>query len=67
VQAVGGPEHINEGSETAPSQRLLRYWPQYSKALDGPLAIAECGLPALRQQCPHLDAWLRTLETRTVG
>jgi hypothetical protein len=32
------------------------------KTLDGPLAVAELGLPGLRALCPHLDRWLVGLE-----
>lgn len=62
VADAGGSELINGGRATAPSKRLLRYWPDYAKIDDGPLAIAELGLPALRERCPHLDAWLVRLE-----
>jgi uncharacterized protein DUF4276 len=61
VKAAGGPELVNDGPETAPSKRLLRYWPTYVKTMDGPLAIAELGVAKLRAQCPHLDAWLTDL------
>ena len=62
VEANAGPEGINEGPETAPSKRLLRYCPTYIKQLDGPEAVRRLGLVALRQQCPHMDAWLRKFE-----
>lgn len=57
--AVGSPELVNDGPATAPSKRLLAHHPAYNKLLDGPLALADLGLPALRERCPHLDAWLR--------
>lgn len=60
--AAGGPELVNDGPHTAPSKRLLAHWPAYDKVTDGPLAIGELGLPALRRQCPHLDGWLRRFE-----
>ena len=59
VKVAGGPELVNDGMETAPSKRLLRYWPTYVKTMDGP--IAELGVSKLRAQCPHLDAWLTRL------
>lgn len=62
VAGAGGPELVNDGVETAPSKRLLRYWPTYVKTMDGPLAIAELGVTKLRATCPHLDAWLTALE-----
>lgn len=64
VSSAGGPELVNDGPTTAPSKRLLGYRPDYAKTLDGPLAIADLGLPALRARCPHLDAWLGELELR---
>ncbi|WP_040775871.1 DUF4276 family protein [Nocardia pneumoniae] len=63
VQAAGGPELVNDGPETAPSKRILNYCPQYSKTTDGPLAIADLGVDALRAQCPHLDRWLSMLDS----
>lgn len=60
--AAGGPELINDNPATAPAKRLARHCPGYVKTIDGPLAIAELGLDALRARCPHLDAWLNQLE-----
>jgi len=57
TDAAGGPELVNDDPRTAPSKRLLRYYPGYVKTLDGPLAIAELGVAALRAKCPHLDGW----------
>jgi hypothetical protein len=62
IDAAGGPELVNDGPSTAPSKRLLRYRPDYVKTLDGPIAIADLGLPGLRRHCPHLDQWLTKLE-----
>lgn len=57
------PEDINDGKLTAPSKRLLRYVPGYSKVLHGPLAVEETGLASLREECPRFDAWVERLET----
>jgi hypothetical protein len=65
--AAGGPEGINDGVDTAPSKRLGKYWPTYSKTLDGPLVIDSLGVCALRKRCPHLDAWLIEIERRATG
>jgi hypothetical protein len=67
VDQAGGPELVNDDPTTAPSKRLLRYRPDYTKTLDGPLAIAELGVPKLRAQCPHLDSWLAELERASSG
>lgn len=61
VALAGGEELVNDHPETAPSKRLKKYHPQYIKTSDGPVAIADLGLDALRARCPHLDAWLTGL------
>jgi hypothetical protein len=63
VEAAGGPELINDAPTTAPSKRLLSLIPTYQKRLDGPLAIVETGLQAVRDQCPHFDTWLTMIES----
>ena len=62
VHAAGGPELVNDGPDTAPSKRIKTAFPGYRKVTDGPEAISRFGLPALRETCPHLDAWLTRLE-----
>jgi hypothetical protein len=62
VAAAGGPEDINDHPDTAPSKRLARYCAGYVKTTDGPIAISELGIERLRQQCPHMNSWLRRLE-----
>lgn len=57
-----GPEDVNDGRDTAPSKRLLRYVPGYRKTLMGPLVTEACGLAALRAKCPRFDAWVKKLE-----
>lgn len=61
VNRAGGAELINEGARTAPSRRLVRICPDYVEIFDGPLAIADLDVAPLRQQCPHMDSWLRRL------
>ncbi len=56
------PEHINDSAATAPSKRLERLLPTYDKSLFGNVAALEIGLTAIREQCPHFDQWLTTLE-----
>ncbi|WP_344279537.1 DUF4276 family protein [Streptomyces hebeiensis] len=65
VTAAGGPELVNDGPDTAPSKRILRAHPAYRKVVDGPDAIELLGLGALRTACPHLDAWLKRLESES--
>lgn len=61
VALAGGPELVNDSPATAPSKRILSYCPGYMKTSDGPIAIEELGVDALRARCPHLDSWLRSL------
>lgn len=60
------PEDINDSLLTAPSKRILMHMPRYEKTFHGPLIASEIGLDALRQACPHLNAWLTRLE-QSVG
>jgi hypothetical protein len=62
AKQAGGPELINDAPATAPSKRLSQRIPFYRKTTDGPLAVADLGLPALRDACPHLHAWLAAVE-----
>jgi hypothetical protein len=64
VHLESGPELVNDGVDTAPSKRIIRAYPQYAKTIDGPLVIAQAGLSAIRNTCPHADDWLRGLEAR---
>ncbi|WP_405912445.1 DUF4276 family protein [Streptomyces sp. NBC_00963] len=58
ADAEGGPEEVNNSPDTAPSKRLLRLFPGYSKLLDGPDAVTLLGMEGLRGACPHFDAWI---------
>lgn len=58
------PELINDGSETAPSKRIIAEIPEYSgrKASAGPIVANGIGLDALRANCRHFGEWLNELE-----
>ena len=58
------PEMINDGSETAPSKRIIAEIPEYSgaKASAGPIVASHIGLDALRASCRHFGEWLNKLE-----
>lgn len=60
--SVQTPEDIDEGSATAPSKRIQGIYPAYRKTVHGPLAAQRIGLHRIRAECPHFDAWLRTVE-----
>ncbi|MCC5899927.1 MAG: DUF4276 family protein [Phormidium sp. BM_Day4_Bin.17] len=59
------PELINDGSQTAPSKRIIAEFPRYkkSKSVWGPLVAQDIGLAVIRQQCPHFNEWLSRLES----
>ena len=56
------PELINEGSETAPSKRILKHIPEYKKETAGVAVAKRIGLPTLRAKCRHFNEWLSRLE-----
>lgn len=58
------PEDINEGTNTAPSKRIIRHLPIYArnKVRVGAPAAAAIGLNTLRNRCPHFGDWLSKLE-----
>lgn len=57
------PELINNGVDTAPSKRIIRYIPAYekAKAAAGPITAAKIGLPMMQARCPHFAQWLQSL------
>jgi hypothetical protein len=61
------PEEIDESPETAPSKRIIKYFPDYEgqKAQVGPLVAEEIGLTELRLKCPHFNDWITKLENIT--
>ena len=61
---AGGPELVDDGPTTAPSKRLIALWPGYLKTTDGPTIVERAGLAAVREACPHFDAWITPLESQ---
>ena len=64
VGSLSSPELIDDGSETAPSKRIIGYIPRYGadKVTVGVQAAARIGLPKVRRKCPHFAGWLERLE-----
>lgn len=52
------PEHINGGSETAPSKRLLSMYCGYDKVLHGSLIATRIGIDRIRSQCVNFERWI---------
>jgi len=61
-ESVSSPEEIDEDPQTAPSKRIVSAYPPYQKALQGPMAVEAIGVDTIREQCPHFDKWMTTLE-----
>ena len=55
------PEHINNSPETAPSKRLEALIPNYAKIRNGTLLSKDMGIDIIMQQCPHFQAWIRSI------
>lgn len=58
------PEHIDDGEDTAPSERIIAAIAEYEgrKASAGPSTVGHIGLDRLREACPHFGEWLSRLE-----
>jgi hypothetical protein len=61
MAADQNPELINEGRETAPSKRILREIPEYSK-IGGVTVLEQIGLSCLLEKCRHFREWVEGLE-----
>ncbi len=62
LDEAGSPEMIDDGSETAPSKRLKKIFPQYQKAAAGLLIAQRIGLDTIRSKCGHFNDWISKLE-----
>ena len=56
------PEHIDDGSDTAASKRILTVFPDYDKVTVGPLVVNHIGIEAVRRECRHFHDWVSRLE-----
>ncbi|MBN0986115.1 DUF4276 family protein [Amphritea pacifica] len=61
--SYGNPEEINDSPQTAPSKRILAAIPAYKKTLHGPMIANEIGIDAMRDQCPHFNDWIKSIES----
>jgi hypothetical protein len=59
----GNSELINGGATTAPSKRILKLIPEYSKVNPGVTILSFSEIPTLKNKCPHFGEWLTKLET----
>lgn len=61
VGEAGGPELVNDGSETHPARRIQDLIPRYRKTVSGPAAARGIGINCIREKCPHFNDWLERL------
>lgn len=62
LESFASPEEVDDGPETHPAARIRQLVPGYRKRLHGPIIAARIGLAAIRERCPHFNAWLSQLE-----
>lgn len=66
VEQCGGCEGIDDHPRTAPSKRIERAFPGYTKGRSdfahGPRIAQRLDLANVRARCPRFDAWLAKLE-----
>jgi hypothetical protein len=60
----GNIKLINDGSQTAPSKRIIAEFPPYKhgKSTVGPQVAELIGLPRMRECCRHFDEWVQKIE-----
>lgn len=60
VSTIDNPELIDEGRESAPSKRIIKFIAEYEeqKATAGPLICEEIGIDNLRNKCKHFNYWI---------
>jgi len=56
------PEHINDSEATAPSKRILKLLPEYSKTLNGIPIAKRIGIEKIAAECQHFRAWLENIQ-----
>lgn len=56
------PEEINDSPHTAPSKRIMKEIPNYSKTTHGIIIAKRIGLSIMMEKCPHFRNWIETIE-----
>ncbi len=62
LSKCGGPEKINDKSQTAPSKRLEALSDRFKKTTTGINIAREIGIDKMRESCPIFDEWITKLE-----
>lgn len=61
LSECGSPECVNTGINTAPSKRLIKWNPYYTKTQNGHKIAQEIGIPTIRKACPLFNEWLNQI------
>jgi len=56
------PGHINDSEMTAPSKRIKKILPVYSKTLNGIPIAKRIGIDKIAEECQHFRAWLENIK-----
>jgi len=62
LRECGCPEEINDGPDTAPSKRIMRYNASYRKVAMGKTISEAIGIKKMREECSHFNEWLQSIE-----
>jgi len=56
------PEHINDSEATAPSKRIKKVLPEYSKTLNGIPVAKRIGIDKISGECRHFKEWVESIK-----
>lgn len=66
ISQYSSTEEINDGIETHPSKRIIKYANDYRKISQGIRILKNIGLSKLEEKCPHFKDWLDQLRRYSV-
>lgn len=55
------PEHINNHAETAPSKRIKKIIPGYSKVINATVLSEQIGIESMMRECLHFRQWIEKI------
>jgi len=56
--SFASPEHINDSFSDAPSKRLEKHIPGYSKVTNGTILSTQVGIDVIIKECKHFGKWI---------
>ncbi len=60
------PELINNHPATAPSKRIIKYYPRYDKVAYGARVIEKIGIELVMDRCTHFRSWIESLKATAI-